>query len=209
MTDADHRVGPPGALPEESVEDLYEHAPCGYLSTHPDGRIVRVNETFISWTGYDRAWLLGGRRIQELLSPGSRIFHETHLTGILSVSGRVHEIAAELVRADGGRLDVLFNAARRDVAVGGHATFFVRYTVLDARDRRRHERELMEAKREAEAALARVRQLEGLLPLCAWCHQIRADSGEWLALEVYLEKAGSTVTHSICGRCAEKSGLAG
>ena len=32
------------ALLEESAEDLYEHAPCGYLSTLPDGLIVKVND---------------------------------------------------------------------------------------------------------------------------------------------------------------------
>ena len=42
---------------EQSAEDLYEHAPCGYLSTAPDGQIVRVNATFLRWTGSRaRSW---------------------------------------------------------------------------------------------------------------------------------------------------------
>jgi serine/threonine-protein kinase RsbW len=40
---------------DEDPGDLYEHAPCGYLTTLPDGTIVRVNETFLAWTGYDWA----------------------------------------------------------------------------------------------------------------------------------------------------------
>ena len=38
-------------LLEDSAEDLYENAPCGYLSTLPDGTIVKVNATFLAWTG--------------------------------------------------------------------------------------------------------------------------------------------------------------
>ena len=37
---------------EQSAEDLYENAPCGYLSATPGGEIVRVNATFVRWTGY-------------------------------------------------------------------------------------------------------------------------------------------------------------
>lgn len=34
-----------GSMPAEDLEDLYENAPCGYLSLQPDGRIVKVNRT--------------------------------------------------------------------------------------------------------------------------------------------------------------------
>ena len=40
-----------GRLLEDDPADLYENAPCGYLSTLPDGRIVKVNRTFCAWTG--------------------------------------------------------------------------------------------------------------------------------------------------------------
>lgn len=200
-------VDPVGHLPEhvleESIEDLYERAPCGYVSTLLDGRIIRANATFAEWTGYDRSDLASGRKIQDLLTPGSRIFHETHLDGLLRVSGEVREIAAEIERADGSRLPVLFNAVSRDVEGPGGTTPLVRYTLLDASERRSYERELLDAKREAEAALARVRQLETLLPVCAWCHKIRSEGGDWKDLEEYLQATGTQVTHGICDACAK------
>ena len=39
------------ALLEDDPADLYENAPCGYLSTTPDGTIVKVNRTMCLWTG--------------------------------------------------------------------------------------------------------------------------------------------------------------
>lgn len=42
------------ALLEDSAEDLYENAPCGYLSTLLDGRIAKINTTLLDWLGYER-----------------------------------------------------------------------------------------------------------------------------------------------------------
>jgi serine/threonine-protein kinase RsbW len=171
------------SLPQESIEDLYEHAPCSYLSTLLDGRIIRVNQTFLKWTGYDRDALLSGRRLQDLLTPGGRIFHQTHVELILRVEGSAREIAAEIRRADGSVLPVLLNATRRDVPSPSGPVPLVRFTLLDATERRRYEKELLEARRRAEEVLRKVRTLEGLLPMCAWCRRVRSDQGYWQKLE--------------------------
>jgi sigma-B regulation protein RsbU (phosphoserine phosphatase) len=132
-------------LLEEAADDLFEDAPCGYLSTLLDGTIVKVNRTFENWTGLSRADLLGTRRFQDLLSPGGRIYHETHYAPLLQMQGSVSEIAVELVRADGSRLPALINSVLRRDASGEPR--FVRTTVFDATERRRYEQELLEAGR--------------------------------------------------------------
>ena len=47
------------ALLEEDPADLYENAPCGYISTTPDGTIVKANRTMALWTGLRPEELLG------------------------------------------------------------------------------------------------------------------------------------------------------
>ena len=47
------------ALLEDSVEDLYENAPCGYLSTLLDGTIAKINATLLGWLGLDRRQVVG------------------------------------------------------------------------------------------------------------------------------------------------------
>jgi phosphoserine phosphatase RsbU/P len=153
--------------PEDSAEDLYENAPCGYLSTLPGGLIVKVNETFLAWTGYGRDELVGRRRFQELLSPGGRIFHETHYAPLLFMQGSVREIAVEFVHADGSRLSALVNSTVKPDA-GGEPKL-VRTAVFPATDRRGYERELLRARRDAEESAARARLLattlqESLIP---------------------------------------------
>ena len=55
---------------------------------------------------------------------------------------------------------------------------------------------------ELEEALAQVRQLSGLLPICASCKRIRDDQGYWQQLEVYLRTHSEVeFSHSICPAC--------
>lgn len=135
-------------LPEENAEELYEHAPCGYFSTLPDGTMMRVNETFLRWTGYERAALLNGLRWMELMTTPGRIFYETHFAPLLLMQGYINEIACDLQRPGRTPLPVLINATRVSDAEGQTALF--RFTVFDATDRRHYERELLNARRRAE-----------------------------------------------------------
>jgi PAS domain S-box-containing protein len=148
---------------EESAEELFEHAPCGYLTTRADGTIVRVNRTFEEWTGLRREDLLGKRRFQDLLTAGGRIYHETHFAPLLHMQGSAREIALDVVRADGTRLPALVNSVVREDAGGQR---LIRTTVFDATDRRRYEEELVRAReREHEIALELQRSmLTGALP---------------------------------------------
>lgn len=135
---------------EDSAEDLYEHAPCGYLSCYPDGQIARVNQTFLTWTGYTRDELVTGRRFVDLLTAGGRIYHETHYAPLLRMQGSVRAIAVELTRADGTRMPVLVNSDLRMDQAG--RPLAVRTTVFDATDRKKYETELLAARRRAEGA---------------------------------------------------------
>jgi PAS domain S-box-containing protein len=136
------------ALLEEEAEDLYEHAPCGYLSTLPDGTIARVNQTFIDWTGRSREALLAGTKFQSLLTMGSRIYYETHYAPLLRMQGFANEIALEVTRGDGRILPVNANTRQRRDPSG--TPLFNRITLFDSSDRRRYERELLLARRKAE-----------------------------------------------------------
>jgi sigma-B regulation protein RsbU (phosphoserine phosphatase) len=136
---------------------LYDRAPCGHLSTAPDGTIVRINDTFLGWTGHRREDLVGRRRFVDLLPVGDRIYHETHYAPTLHMQGSVREIALEVVRADGRRLPVLVNAVL-DRDDDGRPVG-IRIAAFDVTERRRYEAEVLAAKRRAEESEARAVQL--------------------------------------------------
>jgi sigma-B regulation protein RsbU (phosphoserine phosphatase) len=149
------------ALVDDDPEELYLHAPCAYLSTLLDGTIIKVNETFTSWTGHHRSALVGRRRIQELFPPGPRIHYETHVAPLLRMQGQVREIATEVVCADGERLPMMMSAVGKHAADGVPLTY--RIALFDARERRSYERELLAALRRAEESEARARELAATL----------------------------------------------
>jgi sigma-B regulation protein RsbU (phosphoserine phosphatase) len=145
------------ALLDDDAERLYEHAPCGYLSTEPDGVVVRANTTFLTMTGYTRPELVGRYTFAQLLTPGGQIYHETHFGPMLRMQGAVREIALDIVCADGSRLPVLVSAVLERDKDG--APRVVRTAVFDARERRAYERELVRAKDKAQASEAHARAL--------------------------------------------------
>jgi len=144
------------ALQADDPVELYERAPCGYLSTGADGRIVKANQTFLTLSGYGLAELLS-RSFSDLLTPGCRIFEQTHLMPMLRMHGEAREIALDLVRTNGDILPVLINAMM-DIAGDGRPPV-VRIAVFDATERRRYERQLMAAKERAEASERHARTL--------------------------------------------------
>jgi sigma-B regulation protein RsbU (phosphoserine phosphatase) len=146
-----------GVLLDDDPEQLYEGAPCGYLSTTPEGTVIKVNQTFLTLTGFSREDLLGRRTFSELLTGGGRIYHETHFAPMLQMQGSVGEIALEIVRADGERLPVLVNSTLERDDDGNPRV--VRTAVFDATERRRYEQELLDAKRRAEESEARAQTL--------------------------------------------------
>jgi sigma-B regulation protein RsbU (phosphoserine phosphatase) len=145
------------ALLDDDAQQLYEKAPCGYLSTTPDGTIVKVNATFLTLTGHARSDLVGKRRFVDLLTGGGRIYHETHYAPMLRMQGSAREIALDLVCADGSRLPVLVNAVLEADETG--APVVVRAAVFDATERREYERELLRAKERAELSETRATAL--------------------------------------------------
>lgn len=133
----------------DDLEDLFENAPCGYISADRDGRIGRANATLARWIGGD-AKTLAGKRFADLLTIGGRLFYETRFAPVLRMQGNIEEVALDLACADGTKLPVLVNAVERRNAAGD--VLFVRFTVFNASERRRYERSLVEAKAIAEQA---------------------------------------------------------
>ncbi|RME72948.1 MAG: hypothetical protein D6781_01335 [Verrucomicrobia bacterium] len=65
--------------------------------------------------------------------------------------------------------------------------------------------DLQKRNNELTAALAEVKTLSGLLPICAWCKKVRDDDGYWKQVEDFIRSRSEVeFTHSICAECASK-----
>lgn len=141
-------------MTQHSVEEFWEHAPCGHVVADPDGRIIRVNATLSERLGYEPN-ALHGKLFSDLLTVGGRILYDTHFGPLLQTSGDLNGVTVDLLATDGTRLPMFLTA---NVKVGKDRTpELLQITVLDAADRRAYEAELLQARRLAEAEQSRVR----------------------------------------------------
>jgi hypothetical protein len=101
-----------------------------------------------------------------------------------------------VVRPDGAirfvqaRNVVITNAAGQAIRMAG--------TSLDITDRKQAEDEL-------QKAVAEVKTLEGILPICASCKRIHDGNGTWEAVESYVRQhTNAEFSHGLCPQCAAR-----
>jgi len=128
--------------------DLFDSAACALAVTAEDGTILRANARLGEWLGLSNAEL-HGRRFQDLLTMGGRIFHQTHLAPMLRMHGSINEVKLDMLHHDGHKVTVLLNASKRDQA----DAVVHDLALFGTTDRDKYERELLNARKLAEALL--------------------------------------------------------
>ena len=134
-----------------TLGELYTNAPCGLLTSTPDGTITEANAALAALTGLAREQLIGAQ-FAALLEPGSRMFYETRHLPVLRLTGEVREVAVTLRRADGSTLPVLLNSTLGDTGI--------QTAVFDATERTDYERSLLDARRSADVSALRLGVLQ-------------------------------------------------
>jgi sigma-B regulation protein RsbU (phosphoserine phosphatase) len=139
----------------DDFRDMFENAPCGYLTLLTNGRIQRANKTLLGWTGHT-ADQMAGKRFSDFLNMAGRIYYETHIAPLLRMQGFFSEFAIDMVSATGAPIQMIANAVEgRDA---GGSPLFIRLILIRATDRRRYEHELLESREVARLGLERERE---------------------------------------------------
>ncbi len=121
------------------IQDLYNHAPCGYHSLDRTGLFVQINETELGWLGYSREEVIGRLRFVDLVSPDSREAFRQSFAQFLA-RGHMSELELDMVRRDGSELPVLVSAT---AIWDDDGNFLVTRSVLyDITERRRAARQI-------------------------------------------------------------------
>jgi PAS domain S-box-containing protein len=133
------------------LEDLYQHAPCGYHSLDANGIFVRANDYELRLFGYSREELLGTLGFADILSPESLAVFRENFPRFLE-TGRVHNLEFEVVRRDGQRIPVLVSASALHDAAGHFV--MSRSTLIDIADRKQAEARIQELNAALQARAA-------------------------------------------------------
>jgi len=106
-----------------------------------------------------------------------------------------------LLTARGDRVPILKTVV--SVTLEGREHLLESFLDITARKQAEEERENLI--KELQVALAEVKKLSGLLPICASCKSIRDDQGYWQQIEAYIgEHSEAQFSHSVCPKCAKK-----
>ena len=93
----------------EEIEDLYNHAPCGYHSLDKDGIIRRINDTELAWLGYTRDEVIGKIKWPDIITPASQQTFRENFPRLMK-QGFIYELEIEIIRKDGTVFIGLVNA---------------------------------------------------------------------------------------------------
>ncbi len=163
-----------------------------------DQRCVFSNEAYLEWFGKTPEQMTG-MTMRELLGP----LYEKNLPYILgALQGEKQVFERRIPLPQGGARDTIATYTP-DIVDGEVLGFSV--LVADVTLLREREAALEQALREKEEMLAQVRELTGLLPVCAWCRKIKDDEGYWSQFEEYVKAhSKADFTHGICPDCRAK-----
>ncbi|MDY6952992.1 MAG: PAS domain-containing protein [Thermodesulfobacteriota bacterium] len=210
LTGLRHRIGELEASAahlnslKEALSIVYDAIDCavaGMIITDLSGRITYVNPAFLSMFEYkDKEEVLGKDAAGLFASKEVKSLSDVRAFIDLT-QGATEEFVA--LHKDGTRFYVevsCSNVTNDKGNVSGRMASFV-----DITQRKHMELEQETLIAQLQSALAKVKTLRGLVPICASCKNIRDDKGFWHQVEAYIHDHSEAVfSHSICPDCALK-----
>jgi len=145
----------------------------------------------------DKNEVLGHNASDFFASKEIKKFPDIHSI-IDAVDGETEEFIA--LRKDGTKFFVEVSSScirnHKGLVVGMMASF------IDITKRKVLEEEREKLVDKLQRAIKKIKKLQGLIPICAWCKKIRDDKGYWHQVEEYIHKhTKADFTHGVCPEC--------
>jgi len=166
-----------------------DHIPAMIAYWNRDQVCLFANAAYSDWFGKGRAQIVGST-MRELLGP----LYELNLPYIrAALDGQTQVFERTIPRPDGTGARESIATYTPDVQNGVVAGFFVHVAEVTP---------LKTLQRQLESALAQVRTLEALLPICMYCKKIRDAENRWTPIEDYITRRTATLfSHGMCPTC--------
>ncbi len=140
-------------LLETDFQDLYNNAPCGYHSLDKDGKFIAINDTELSWLGYNRDEVIGKLKITDVLTSESAAKFRENLALCLE-RGLIKNLELQLICKDGMTFPAIANATVIKDADGNFiATRTTLFDIEDVTDSKRVQKALQESQAQLQAII--------------------------------------------------------
>jgi PAS domain S-box-containing protein len=179
---------------------IVESSDDAIVGQSDDGLIVSWNAAAERLYGYSAAEAIG--RSFGTLLPASRTHELAPLFERVRRGERLHHLETTQQTRNGRPVDVSLTISPVQTSDGQNIGISI--TARDITERKRQDADRERLIRELQAAMAEVKTLSGLLPICAGCKKIRDDKGYWNQIESYIgARSRARFSHGICPDCSQ------
>jgi PAS domain S-box-containing protein len=186
----------------ESFQQLFEEAPFGMATMGSTAGFAKVNQTLCEMMGYSREEL-SRLTFDQFVHPEDLDIHLVAAQEFFEGKRSSFKLEARYLRKTGEPLWGSLTVERIEDSTG--EMLFVLGILEDISERRRAAEEREHMIDELKEALANVKTLRGLIPICASCKKVRDDKGYWSQVEVYVrDRSDAEFSHDICPDCMKK-----
>jgi PAS domain S-box-containing protein len=163
---------------------------------------VRVNSAYAGTCGYKPEEMIGKNHFALYPHPGNEaIFTRVRDTGkAFEIRDKPFEFPDQPERGT-----TYWDWTLTPVKDNSGQVIGLVFSLFETTDRKRAEEALLLEKNDLQKAIAEIKTLRGILPICSICKQIRDDKGYWKQIETYIrEHSEADISHGICPACARK-----
>ena len=187
---------------ERKYRTILENIEDGYFEVDIAGNVTFCNDSMCQIWGYPKEELIGKNyrdgTDQENANKLYQTFNKVYRTGIPNKA-----FDYGIIRKDGTKIHIDTSVSLKKDSSGNPIGF--KGILRDITERKQTEEERDKLILQLQDALAKVKKLSGLIPICSSCKKIRDDKGYWKQIEVYIiDHSEADFTHGICPDCMEK-----
>jgi two-component system sensor histidine kinase VicK len=191
---------------ERKLSDITSHLAEGIYTLDESGRVTFMNPEAVRLLGWSVEELnaKGPHNLIHFQKPDGSLLSETEckMHNVIKTGERYSSSDEVFVRKDGTFLPISVITAP---IVGDGKTIASVTAFRDITEWKKMEQEREKLIAELQKALATIKKLFGILPICSSCKKIRDDKGSWNQLESYIqEHSEAKFSHGLCPDCAKR-----
>jgi PAS domain S-box-containing protein len=171
------------------------------IQTDADGTIVFANDVAVRFGGFAGVEDILGRNILSFAAPADR---EKAAASLKLMPNR--NLEPTEYRMTFRPHEEFYFEVNGDVVRDARGTpCGMVFLIRDFTERKRAEMALQKRFAELQEALAQIKTLQGILPICSYCHRIRNDKEVWEQLEAYIgQHTDAQFSHGLCPECLQR-----
>jgi PAS domain S-box-containing protein len=183
-------------------QSAFTYGPIGIALVGLQGQWLKVNRSMCAIVGYSEDELLK-TTFQAITHPDDLDQELEYLRNVLTGKINTYQMEKRYFYKSGRIVWVHLSVSL--VRSRSATPLFMIAQVQNIDDRKRMEQELIARNEELSAALHQVKELQGIVPICMYCKNIRDDENYWHKVEAYItDHSKAKFSHCVCPECMDK-----